>query len=177
MNILTIVLLMVLGLSYSLFGFLAVWRHESYRHETFRDETFPVSPGPYVGSPEVLTYQNLHEMCFGVALEAPPATYEEYLLRLPSERIETAFSHRLFSGKDMLNTSTVAEKQGEIAAQAEKSATDDLERLASYGFTSEEVDSLIWLQKWYQTGGSDRVELVRHWEFFHFLVINGKLDV
>jgi hypothetical protein len=172
MKILTIVLLIVLGLGVSLFGFLAVWRHKAYRHKTFF-----VSPGPYAGSPEVLTFQDLHEKCFEVALEAPPATYEEYLLRSPSKQTETAFSQRLFSGKDMLNTSTVVEKQGEIAAQTEKSTTDDLERLASYGFTSEEVDSLIWLQKWYQTGGSDRIELVRRWEFFHFLVINGKLDV
>jgi hypothetical protein len=103
--------------------------------------------------------------------------YEEYLLWSFSEWTETSFSHRLFNSKDMLKISTVAEKQGEIAVPTEKNMTDDLERLASNGFTSEEVDSLIWLQKWYQTGGSDRIELVRNWEFCRFLVIKGKLDV
>ena len=60
-----------------------------------------------------------------------------------------------------------------MAADTE-TITIDLERLSECGFTSEEIFSLLWLQKWYQTEGSDRVELMRHWEF---LVITCKLDV
>ena len=33
-----------------------------------------------------------------------------------------------------------------------------------------------WLQEWYQYGGSDRVNVIRHLEFLKFLVRNGKLD-
>lgn len=50
------------------------------------------------------------------------------------------------------------------------------EQLAACGFTSEEIVTLFRLQDWYQTGGSDRMELVRRWEFLKFLVRNGQLD-
>jgi len=92
--------------------------------------------------------------------------------------IEIPFSHSLFSRKDMtmMNTHFDSQKQGEMAADTETFATD-LVKLAGYGFTSEEIVSLLWLQQWYQAGGSDRVELVRHWEFLKLLVLNDKLDV
>lgn len=67
-------------------------------------------------------------------------------------------------------------KHSEIAAHKE-TITTDMERLVGYGFTSEEIVSLLWLQKWYQTGGSDRIEVVRRWEFLQFLVHNGKLGM
>ena len=38
------------------------------------------------------------------------------------------------------------------------------------------VVSLIWLRNWYQTGGSDRVEVVRHLEFLKSLVVSGKME-
>ena len=63
-----------------------------------------------------------------------------------------------------------------MAADTE-TITIDLERLSECGFTSEEIFSLLWLQKWYQAEVSDRVELMRHWEFLKFLVITCKLDV
>jgi len=75
-----------------------------------------------------------------------------------------------------MNTHIDAKEQGDRAAHSETSATD-LERLTGCGFTSEEIVSLLWLQKWYQTGGSERVALVRHWEFLKLLVCTGKLDV
>jgi hypothetical protein len=51
------------------------------------------------------------------------------------------------------------------------------ERLVQSGFTAEEIVSLLWLRRWYQTGGSDRHQLVRCWEFLKLLVRNGKLEV
>ncbi len=69
-----------------------------------------------------------------------------------------------------------AKGQGNIAAQAEVAMTNP-ERLAGCGFTSDEIVSLLWLQQWYQTGGSDRVMLVRYWEFLKLLVLTGKLEV
>ena len=69
-----------------------------------------------------------------------------------------------------------AKEQGNIAAHTQTVMTD-LERLAGCGFTSEEIVALLWLQQWYQAGGSDRALLVRHWEFLRHLVLTGKLDV
>ena len=51
------------------------------------------------------------------------------------------------------------------------------ERLVQSGFTAEEIVSLLWLRQWYQTGGSDRHQLVRCWEFLKLLVRDGKLEV
>ena len=53
----------------------------------------------------------------------------------------------------------------------------EVEKLAEDGFTQEEIDSLVRLRQWYQTGGSDRVGVMRHWEFLKFLVERGKLHV
>jgi hypothetical protein len=50
------------------------------------------------------------------------------------------------------------------------------ERLTQCGFTTEEIASLLWLRQWYQSGGSDRVEIIRHLEFLKLLVISGKLE-
>ena len=49
--------------------------------------------------------------------------------------------------------------------------------LLQCGLTAEEITSLLWLRQWYQTGGSDRVEIVRRLEFLKLLVINGHLEV
>ncbi len=51
------------------------------------------------------------------------------------------------------------------------------EKLAQCGFTTQEIVAFLRLRHWYQTGGSDRMELVRHWEFLKQLVITGRLDV
>ena len=50
------------------------------------------------------------------------------------------------------------------------------DELVASGFTTEEIVSLLWLRQWYQTGGSDRVPIVRHLEFLKLLVLNGKLE-
>ena len=170
MNILTIVLVVLLGLFLLLFVFLSVWPYD-------RQKTFPASPGAFAGGSKVLPSQKLCEKCFKVALQGPPAPNMEHLPWSPSEQIGASVSHDLFNGKvTMMNTHIDTKKQGETATHTETIATD-MERLTGYGFTSEEIVSLLWLQKWYQTGGSDRVELVRHWEFLHLLVLSGKLDV
>jgi hypothetical protein len=84
---------------------------------------------------------------------------------------------RRFRRKDMMmHTHINAKEQSEMAAHRETTATD-VERLAAGGFTSEEIVALLWLQQWYQAGGSDRALLVRHWEFLRHLVLTGKLDV
>jgi hypothetical protein len=51
----------------------------------------------------------------------------------------------------------------------------ETEALTQSGFKPEEIATLLRLRDWYQYGGSDRVELVRHLEFLKFLVQIGKL--
>ena len=57
--------------------------------------------------------------------------------------------------------------------------TNAIERdqLTQWGFSTEEIVALFWLRRWYQTGGSDRMELLRHWEFLKRLVKAGRLEV
>ena len=51
------------------------------------------------------------------------------------------------------------------------------ELLAQWGFTAQEITSLLWLRKWYQAGGSDRALMVRHLEFLRLLVRSGELEL
>jgi hypothetical protein len=53
----------------------------------------------------------------------------------------------------------------------------ETDALAQMGFTDDEIISLSWLRQWYQHGGSDRVEVVRHLEFLKLLVVNGKVEL
>jgi hypothetical protein len=57
-----------------------------------------------------------------------------------------------------------------------ESATIETDVLAERGFTNEEIASLLYLRQWYQSGGSDRVEIVRHLEFLKLLVLSGKME-
>ena len=56
-------------------------------------------------------------------------------------------------------------------------ASAETEALAQGRFTQDEIASLLRLRQWYQNGGSDRVNVVRHLEFLKFLVMHGKLHV
>ncbi len=53
----------------------------------------------------------------------------------------------------------------------------EMDTLMQCGFTTEEIASLLWLRQWYQSGGSDRVEIVRHLEFLKLLVVSGKMEL
>ncbi len=68
------------------------------------------------------------------------------------------------------------ETQGEMATHAEATLSEK-DMLAEWGFTPQEITSLLWLQQWYQTGGSDRVVIVRHLEFLRLLVRSGELEL
>lgn len=58
----------------------------------------------------------------------------------------------------------------------EEHAVTETDVLCQNGFTQDEIISLLWLKQWYQTGGSDRVAIVRHLEFIKLLMLNGKID-
>ncbi len=55
-------------------------------------------------------------------------------------------------------------------------ALAETEVLTQSGFTQEEVAALLRLRDWYQHGGSDRVDVIRHLEFLKFLVSTGRLQ-
>ncbi len=56
-----------------------------------------------------------------------------------------------------------------------ETTTTDMDMLAQAGFTSDEVLSLLWLRQWYQNGGSDRTDIIRHLEFLKLMVLSGKI--
>ncbi len=56
-------------------------------------------------------------------------------------------------------------------------AVSEVDTLVACGFATEEIVSLVWLRDWYQSGGSDRTEVVRHLEFLKLLVMNGKMEL
>lgn len=63
----------------------------------------------------------------------------------------------------------------EIIRQTENTSSE-MDVLMQQGFTTDEIISLLWLRQSYQTGGSDRMEIVRHLEFLKALVEGGKIE-
>jgi hypothetical protein len=63
-----------------------------------------------------------------------------------------------------------------LLTSTETEATE-METLTQSGFTSDEILSLLWLRQWYQNGGSDRTEVIRHLEFLKLLVLTGKIEL
>ena len=75
-----------------------------------------------------------------------------------------------------MNTQIQTSEQLTTATHAGTGASE-MDELAQYSFTAEEIAALFRLRGWYQSGGSDRMQLVRHWEFLKLLVRSGKLEV
>ena len=75
-----------------------------------------------------------------------------------------------------MNTQIKAEEQLTRAIHGETDVPE-MDELAQCGFTAEEFVALLWLRHWYQRSGSDRMEIVRHWEFLKWLLMMGKLEV
>lgn len=82
--------------------------------------------------------------------------------------------HRPFQRKGhAVNTPIQTSEQLTEATRAEAVAPE-IDELAQSSFTAEEIAALCWLRGWYQSGGSDRMELVRSWEFLKWLVTTGR---
>ncbi len=75
-----------------------------------------------------------------------------------------------------MNPQIQSEKELTITNNTDITITET-DSLLESGFTSDEIVSLIWLSNWYQTGGSDRVEVIRHLEFLKLLVVSGKMEL
>lgn len=74
-----------------------------------------------------------------------------------------------------MNPQISSEKEFDMVNIVEKACEEDL--LAQQGFTEEEIVSLLYLRQRYQTGGSDRVEVIRRLEFLKLLVTSGKIEL
>ena len=75
-----------------------------------------------------------------------------------------------------MNPQMQTEAQPELSTYSDI-ALNETNLLAGWGFTPQEIASLLWLRQWYQTGGSDRATMVRHLEFLHLLVQSGDLEL
>ena len=67
-------------------------------------------------------------------------------------------------------------KTGTIESTGTEEA-EEIDRLALIGFTSDEIISLLWLRQWYQNGGSDRIEVVRHLEYLKSRLLEGSISL
>jgi hypothetical protein len=74
-----------------------------------------------------------------------------------------------------MNPQIEEERQPEALVPAD-TLTGETEELIRHGFTQDEITALLWLRQWYQSGGSDRMEIVRRLEFIKLLVLNGKIE-
>jgi len=75
-----------------------------------------------------------------------------------------------------MNPQIQSEKALDITKTVDITITET-EALLQNGFTSDEIVSLMWLRNWYQTGGSDRNEVVRYLEFLKLLVVSGRMEL
>ena len=78
------------------------------------------------------------------------------------------------SGERILKMNPNTQSLKAIEGLAEP-VVSEVDTLVERGFTPDEIVSLVWLRDWYQSGGSDRAEVIRHLEFLKLLVMNGKL--
>ncbi len=75
-----------------------------------------------------------------------------------------------------MNPQIESEKELTITNNTEITITET-DSLLECGCTPDEIVSLIWLRNWYQTGGSDRAEVMRYLEFLKRLVVTGKMEL
>ena len=67
--------------------------------------------------------------------------------------------------KEDLETSTI-----------EETVVSDFDTLTACEFSAEQIVSLIELRQRYQSGGSDRASVIRHWEYLRLLVATGRME-
>lgn len=75
-----------------------------------------------------------------------------------------------------MNPQMQTQEQLATTAKSEM-APNERDLLAQWGFTAEQITSLLWLRQWYQTGGSDRAVMVRYLKFLKLLVHSGELEL
>ena len=58
----------------------------------------------------------------------------------------------------------------------EEVVISDFDTLTACDFSAEQIVSLIELRQRYQSGGSDRASVIRHWEYLRLLVASGRME-
>jgi hypothetical protein len=58
----------------------------------------------------------------------------------------------------------------------EEVVVSDFETLTACDFSAEQIVSLLELRQCYQSGGSDRASVIRHWEYLRLLVATGRME-
>jgi hypothetical protein len=58
----------------------------------------------------------------------------------------------------------------------EEAIVPDIDTLTACDFSAEQIVSLLELRQRYQSCGSDRAAVIRHWEFLRLLVASGKME-
>ena len=58
----------------------------------------------------------------------------------------------------------------------EETVVSDFDTLTACDFSAEQIVSLLELRQRYQSGGSDRAAVIRHWEFLRLLVASGRME-
>jgi hypothetical protein len=58
----------------------------------------------------------------------------------------------------------------------EEAIIPDFDILTACDFSAEQIVSLLELRHRYQSGGSDRAAVIRHWEFLRLLVASGRME-
>ena len=58
----------------------------------------------------------------------------------------------------------------------EETVVSDFDTLTACDVSAEQIGSLIKLRQRYQSGGSDRASVIRHWEFLRLLVASGRME-
>ena len=61
-------------------------------------------------------------------------------------------------------------------ATIEEIVVSDFDTLTNCDFSAEQIVSLLELRQRYQSGGSDRATVIRHWEFLRLLVASGRME-
>src|SRR2546421_11556704 len=77
--------------------------------------------------------------------------------------------------RENMNHQIQAEEERALAMRVETDAAER-DQLAQCGLSTEGIVAFLWRRGWYQTGGIDRVELLRHWEFLKWLVRASLLE-
>ena len=117
----------------------------------------------------------MHKM-ISSALLFPPPLEAYFSLRTNGKDADEEPEQTHLERTQSMNPSISMEEQLEIETQGQAPVTET-DLLAQCGFSAEEIVSLLWLRQWYQTGGSDRAQIVRHLEFLKLLILNGKIEV
>jgi hypothetical protein len=117
----------------------------------------------------------MHKMIrHALPFSSPPLAY--FPLKGTATTLKRDKNAPLSERIDSMNPYLSLEEQLTRETQVQSTVTET-NLLARCGWSAEEIVALLWLRQWYQTGGSDRVQIVRHLEFLKFLVLHGRLAV